>query len=234
MSPTARVTLFYDVVSPWTRIALEVLRRYEKPWQIALELKPINLGYVMGAAGNKPPITVPNKGVYMWGDVVRSSEYYDVTLNQPSQFPVNTQGAQLFLRHISDHPSSSLRAKHIPALSAFFDAVWSNDQPVKTADDLKAILTPLWGKGEDAQKELSRLIEESGTKEMKDRLKAESQALVNEGGAFGMPWMVVEKDGISSSWFGSDRFEQMAAVLGVEWKGPFPDGRKRTITLSHL
>ncbi|KAL9933999.1 hypothetical protein V8E36_007081 [Tilletia maclaganii] len=226
----ARVTLYYDVVSPWTRIAFEVLRRYEKPWQLDLVLTPINLGYVMAASGNKPPISVPNKGAWMWGDMMRSSQFFDVTLNQPANFPINTSGPQLLLRHLSDHPSSSHRAKYIPAIEAFFEAVWTNNKPVKTAEDLQAIVGPLWPK--DQQGEVAKLIEESSTRENKDRLKAESQTLVNDGGAFGMPWMVVEKDGQSTNWFGSDRFEQMATFIGTEWKGPFPDGKKPSI--SHL
>ncbi|KAE8214106.1 hypothetical protein CF327_g2446 [Tilletia walkeri] len=228
MSP-ARITLYYDVVSPWTRIAFDVLRRYEKPWKIEVAFKAINLGYVMGAAGNKPPISVPNKGAWMWGDMLRSSQFYGTTLNQPSDFPINTQPPQLFLRHLSDHPSQHHRSKYVPAIEALFEAVWTNNVPLKTSQDIQGVVGKLWGK--DEQAELGKLIEESSTKEMKDRLKAESKSLVEEGGAFGMPWMVVEKDGKTSNWFGSDRFEQMANVLGVQWKGPFPDGRKREIHL---
>ncbi|CAD6913323.1 unnamed protein product [Tilletia controversa] len=226
---TARITLYYDIVSPWTRVAFDVLRRYEKPWKIQLDFKPINLGYVMGTAGNKPPISVPNKGAWMWGDMLRSSQFYGVTLSQPSNFPINTQPPQLFLRHLCDHPSESTRSKYVPAIEALFAAVWTDNVALKTAADIQSVVGGLWGKEE--QDGLKTLIEESGTKEMKDRLKKESQELVNEGGAFGMPWMVVEKDGQTSNWFGSDRFEQMASFLGVQWKGPFPDGRRREIHL---
>jgi glutathione S-transferase kappa 1 len=36
--------------------------------------------------------------------------------------------------------------------------------------------------------------------------------------------VITRGDGSKSRWFGSDRFEQMAAWLGKEYKGPFADG----------
>lgn len=89
----------------------------------------------------------------------------------------------------------------------------------------------------------------SQSTENKDRVKDEATQLVKEGGcapeiprpdppelprltsscayrAFGFPWIqVTREDGKEYSFFGSDRFEQMAFFLGREWKGPFPNGR---------
>lgn len=45
--------------------ARAVLKRYRQQWDMDLVLKPVFLGGVMNAAGNKPPITVPNKGKWM-------------------------------------------------------------------------------------------------------------------------------------------------------------------------
>lgn len=44
---------------------MTVLKRYEKPWNLDLTIVPIYLGGVMVAAGNKPPVTVLNKGKWM-------------------------------------------------------------------------------------------------------------------------------------------------------------------------
>lgn len=58
---------------------------------------------------------------------------------------------------------------------------------------------------------LESLIAESNAAENKDRIKSESVELVEKGGAFGFPWIVVRReDGVEQSWFGSDRFEIMA------------------------
>lgn len=75
-----KATLYYDIVSPWSFLAYtgapgrscepcdgkrtirltlaehvgSVLKRYRQPWDMQLELKPMFLGGVMQASGNKP------------------------------------------------------------------------------------------------------------------------------------------------------------------------------------
>ncbi len=63
-------------------------------------------------------------------------------------------------------------------------------------------------------------------KEARTKLQEEAKVLVEKNGLFGMPSMEVErgKDGEKVLWFGSDRFEQLAAWLEVPYKGPFADG----------
>lgn len=79
-----KVTLHYDIVSPWSFMAYTserlgpaasttlpdysadrirlllhaVLKRYKQLWDMQLELKPMFLGGVMQAAGNKPYVAV--------------------------------------------------------------------------------------------------------------------------------------------------------------------------------
>ena len=50
---TKRLTceLFYDVVSPYTHLALHVWQRYSKIWPVDLALRPMFLGGVMQATG---------------------------------------------------------------------------------------------------------------------------------------------------------------------------------------
>jgi glutathione S-transferase kappa 1 len=55
-----------------------------------------------------------------------------------------------------------------------------------------------------------KLHAESISPENKNAVKEEAQALVEEDGAFGMPWFHVEYKGKVHKFFGSDRFEVMA------------------------
>ena len=40
--------------------------------------------------GNRPPITVPAKGVWMRQDLSRATKYLDISFQFPDTFPVNT------------------------------------------------------------------------------------------------------------------------------------------------
>lgn len=102
-----------------------------------------------------------------------------------------------------------------------------------------------WGKLDESQ--VKELLEKAASKEMKGKLNSEAVKLVEEGGAFGAPWIVTERDGKSANWFGSDRTEvslkvqfelqrdshpdsylpasqQIAAWLGKPYRGPMADG----------
>lgn len=44
---STRVLFYYDVVSPWSMFAYQILKRYQKPWNLNLVLKPVFLGGIM-------------------------------------------------------------------------------------------------------------------------------------------------------------------------------------------
>lgn len=50
-----RVTLYFDVVSPYTALAWKVLMRYKPIWEFELVLKPVFLGGVMKVGDNPCP-----------------------------------------------------------------------------------------------------------------------------------------------------------------------------------
>ncbi|UZJ51030.1 hypothetical protein CBS101457_000350 [Exobasidium rhododendri] len=218
MTAAQKLVLYVDIVSPWTYVAYTVLQRYKKPWNLDLQIKPINLGYVMKFSGNRPPISVQNKGMWMDEDMKRASIFYGVPLNRPADFPANTFFAQSVLRLISLESPSNFDL----ALQAMFEAVWHERTPIQSAEDIKAVLQKKGIKLSDS--DLTTLIERGISKEERNKLSEETKVLVEEG-CFGMPWMVATRqDGSTSRWFGSDRFEQLASWLGQEYKGPFANG----------
>ncbi|XP_041798008.1 glutathione S-transferase kappa 1-like isoform X2 [Chelmon rostratus] len=78
------VELFYDVVSAYSWLSFEVMCRYRNVWNIDLKLRPAFLGGIMQGSGNKPPVLVPNKFMYMSKDLRRLSGYFGVPLQFPS------------------------------------------------------------------------------------------------------------------------------------------------------
>ncbi|GBN30093.1 Glutathione S-transferase kappa 1 [Araneus ventricosus] len=77
------VEFFYDIISPYSYLAFEVLQRYKNVWRIDLRMKPMLLAGVMKSSGNAPPAVVPNKGIYMAQDLRRLQAYFQVPLDLP-------------------------------------------------------------------------------------------------------------------------------------------------------
>ncbi|TNY23776.1 thioredoxin-like protein [Rhodotorula diobovata] len=220
-----RAVLHYDVVSPWTLFAYAVLKRYRQQWDMDLVLKPVFLGGVMNAAGNKPPITVPNKGKWMnQSDMPLAAQFFEVPYQFPTKFPLNTIHCMRLLRSIEEIAPEKLEK----ATDLFYGAIWqpTGGKTALDAIDPSNFASMLAQDNLFSKAEIDKVVELSTSDKVKGLLKSESQQAVDEG-AFGFPWIVVERDdGEKRSFFGSDRFETIAFWLGKEWKGPVPEGRK--------
>jgi glutathione S-transferase kappa 1 len=59
------IDFYFDCISPFTLLGWVQMFRYEKIWNVNVNLKPFFLGGVMKNSGNKPPGLVPNKAKYM-------------------------------------------------------------------------------------------------------------------------------------------------------------------------
>jgi len=148
------VDFYYDVVSPWSYIGFEVLLRYEKEWDLDITFKPVFLGGVMQASGNKPPATLPAKATYGMSDLTRSSEYFDIPISFPSVFPTNTIQPQRFLHALIKDGKS----EQIPKISrAFWQAYWGGKGIDIGAPEGKGIKEALAGVLSDG--EIQRLLE---------------------------------------------------------------------------
>jgi len=215
------VDFYYDVVSPWSYIGFEVLLRYEQEWNLDITLKPVFLGGVMQATGNKPPATLPAKATYGMADLSRSSKYFQIPISFPSVFPTNTLSAQRFLQAmILEGKSQELRK----VSRSLWQAYWGGKGIDIGAPGGQGIKEALVGVLPD--QEIQRLLEISSSPEAKERLKNTTQEVIDLG-AFGAPWISVKLPGKEAEvFFGSDRFHLIAELIGKEYKGPFPSRSK--------
>ncbi|GAA5870028.1 hypothetical protein JCM3774_004340 [Rhodotorula dairenensis] len=223
-----KATLYYDIVSPWSFMAYTILKRYRQPWDMQLELRPMFLGGVMQASGNKPPITVKNKGIWMNGsDLPLAFDYMKIEHTFPKQFPINTINIMRALRAVQEIAPEKLEK----ATDAFYAAFWQpkpSDPSAMEAVKPDAFPKILSANGLFSEAEIKRIAEAMNSDKIKNLVKEESAKLVADGGAFGFPWIVVSRDdGQERSFFGADRFEQIAYWLGKEWQGPLANKSKR-------
>ncbi|KAJ3346801.1 Glutathione S-transferase kappa 1 [Entophlyctis luteolus] len=233
----SKITFYYDVVSPYSWFGFEIAHRYQRVWKnVRFEFVPVFLGGIMAATGNLPPATNPYKGAHMVKEILFFKKMYDVDIGGlPAKFPSKTLLAQRVLTAMKLQRSDKLE----PASRAFWVRLsrkvfahlglkqrlfWRDGKDIESKTDLLDYLSKVVSPAEAA-----RLINEDAQNEdVKKALTAATAKLVEEQGAFGLPWMVVSRssDGEEMGMFGSDRFEAAAWFLGEMYEGPSPKGNK--------
>lgn len=234
--------LFYDVVSPYTHISLNVWARYirKNVWPVTLQLRPMFLGGVMKATGNSPPGLVAAKGGYMQQDLFRASAHAGVPmLETPSNFLSDVARkvlqVQRVLAAVEEHGGMS-HDTHLDLALAFSHAIHANKllrdgSELHVDDSLFESAFRLAGVQEEDAK---TLIELAASQAVKQRLAATTDEAVARG-VFGSPTVFVSnlgeatpkltRDGGEFMLFGSDRFEMLAYFLDLPWMGPNPEMR---------
>ncbi|KAG8759795.1 Glutathione S-transferase kappa 1 [Serendipita sp. 396] len=216
MPPPIRISFFYDIGSPYTYFAFQIIQRYERIWNIDLELHPTLLGAVFKTTGGVSPAQAsPYKAGFMLKDLERVSQEYQVPFSVGPEFPGNTLQPMRMLRYLKDELSPT---KFREATAHYFQENFVKNTPLSSPEFVTSLPPSIL-----SQDEMKVALSKS--KSVTEKMKAEVEALVNEHQAFGFPWIVVKRDdGQVESWFGSDRFSNIAWWLGPEypWLGPVP------------
>lgn len=189
-----KVEFFYDYVSVYSYLADSQLCNLSGA---DIVYRPMFLGAVMEAAGNRPPGTVKAKGRYMGTDIKRWADRYSLTFRMNPVFPQNTLKA-LRLALVAQK-NGVFEAVH-PAL---FDAMWVHE---KNLSD-EAVIAEI-----AAEAGLS--ISDIEAPAIKEELKANTAEAVTRG-AFGAPTFFVG----DQMFFGNDRFDFIEEALEKCGKG---------------
>ena len=188
----AKLEFFFDYVSSYSYLADHRLRALDLG---EIHYRPMFLGGVMQATGNKPPATVPAKGAYLMRDLKRWAGHYDVPFRMNSVFPQNT--IKVLRLALVAQARGSFPDLH-PRL---FSAMYAEDLDL-TQDDVLAGL--LESAGLDAADYLSAITDPA----VKAQLKENTEEAV-ERGAFGAPTFFVGEE----MFFGNDRFDFITEAL---------------------
>jgi len=188
---SAKLEFFFDYVSPYTYLANSQLEKMDAE----IVYRPMFLGGVMNATGNKPPMQVPARGDYLKRDVHRWASHYAVRFNWPTVFPQNTVNA-LRAAIVAMHQGKQ-SAVHQP----LFDAIWVHGKDLGDDTVLATIIA-------DAGLSPEEVLEEIKSDTIKNELRANSDEAV-ERGAFGAPTFFVGDE----MFFGNDRFDFIEKAL---------------------
>jgi glutathione S-transferase kappa 1 len=214
-----KVDFYFDVMSPYTYIAWKILVNYRSVWNLDVIFKPFALGMIMKGSGNTPPGLVPSKANWMFQDISRTVNVMNLShfIPPPSNFFTHFGKVCLSVNRMLCDAIPKLDKEGRWALVDFaFSLMWEdrslrNDKNEFIGNE-EAVAARLSPDGRfSSQRGRAVLIANS------------AQAL--ERKAFGSPtFYFPDTDEI---FFGSDRFEQMAAIHGLKWEGPNGINRSR-------
>jgi len=177
----------------------------------------------MKMSGNRPPMMVPAKGIYMNKDLERNSSYFQLPLKlieDPFNILVETGSirAQRFLTAIN-----LFYPKYLEEVSRqLWMRIWARGEDIFHNDSLHQAAKMAKMRDADIEKCLSLIDDPS----VKEALKQTTEEAI-EHGAFGAPTIVVHKKESTELFFGADRFPLIAMALNQEWKGPVPDAKSK-------
>ncbi|MHB1249466.1 MAG: 2-hydroxychromene-2-carboxylate isomerase [Polaromonas sp.] len=191
------VDFYFDFGSPASYLAWTQLPKICAESGAALNCKPMLLGGVFQATGNRAPISVPLKGSYLFDDLGRFARRYGVAFKPNPLFPVNT----ITLMRVASGLQMRADPRFDGFVKAMFEAMWIN---AKNLGDAATLAEVLDAAGLDAAGLMALAAEQAA----KDRLRADTEAAVARG-IFGAPTMFVG----DTMYWGQDRLDFVREAL---------------------
>lgn len=191
---TPQVEIFFDLSSPWTRIAFHNFRLWSADKDVDVVWRPFLVGGVFNAvndsvyAGRQSPDNPKVRLTYAW--LREWAKLAGVAMNFPSpHHPVKSVHAMRFCCAIEGDQAALLRFAE-----GAFDAYFADQQNI---DDPAVLIAIARAAGLDGE----RLAEQAQTAEIKARLRDNTQDAIDRG-AFGSPTFFVER---KFMYFGNDQ-----------------------------
>lgn len=200
---TATVEFFFDLSSPWTRIAFHNCRNWSQGRDIAIIWRPFLVGGVFNAvndsvyAGRQNPDNPKLRLSFLW--LKEWASLAGVTMNFPStHHPVRSVQAMRFCCALEQDQAQLVRFAE-----AAFEAYFADQQNL---DDPEVLVEIANGCGLDGK----RLAILASDEPIKNRLRASTQEAIDRG-AFGSPTLYV--DG-RFQYFGNDQLPLVYHRIG--------------------
>ena len=195
-----RIEFFFDCSSPWTYLAFHRIEEVAAEARADLVWKPILVGGVFNQVNpgvyEQRAQPVPAKLRYHAKDLADWARLYGLRIGWPDVFPVNSVKAMRGCIAAED-------AGRLPAYArAVFEAYWGDLEDISQASVLEKVAKRA---GLEPTAFFARIAEQ----EIKDRLRANTDELIERGG-FGSPTIVVDGDDL---YFGNDRLPLVREAL---------------------
>ena len=191
------VEFYFDLGSPYSYLAYYRLLQMAEQQEIQIVYKPILLGGVFKATGNRSPIEIPVKGVYSILDMQRWAEYYQIPMQMNPHFPMNT----LTLMRILTGVQLLHLEKFEQVLKLLFDGMFGTPQNLNEPTVLAEVLKPSGFSVEDIMSMVQSDV-------VKQKLITETEQAIQRG-IFGAPTFFVGDE----MYWGQDRLHFVEQAL---------------------
>ena len=191
------VEFYFDLGSPYSYLAYYRLLQMAERQEIQIVYKPILLGGVFKATGNRSPIEISVKGVYSILDMQRWAEYYQIPMQINPHFPMNT----LTLMRILTGVQLLHLEKFEQVLKLLFDAMFGTPQNLNEPTVLAEVLKPSGFSVEDIMSMVQSDV-------VKQKLITETEQAILRG-IFGAPTFFVGDE----MYWGQDRLHFVEQAL---------------------
>ncbi len=191
---------FFDCSSPWTYLAFSRIEKICADAGAELVWRPILVGGVFNSVNpsvyEQRANPVPAKSRYYLKDLQDWARYQQLVIGQPAVFPVNSVKAMRGVFVAMEHGCVSSYVERT------FHTYWSDLKDISNDQVLAEIVQAV---GLDQQEFFDKI----GQQVYKDRLKENTQELIERGG-FGSPTFFI--DG-TDMYFGNDRIPLIESIL---------------------
>ena len=194
---TKAVEFFFDVGSPAAYLAWTQLPQIVRQAGSEIEYRPMLLGGVFQATGNRSPMQVPAKGQYLVDDLQRFARRYGVPFRHNPHFPVNTLALMRMVLGLQLREPQRME----PFVDAVYRALWVDALDM---NDPAVVTAVLQRSGFEPEKMLALANDPA----VKDDLKAATQEAVARG-VFGAPTFFVGGE----MFWGQDRLDFVKEAL---------------------
>lgn len=191
------VEFYFDLGSPYSYLAYYHLLQMAEQQEIQIVYKPILLGGVFKATGNRSPIEIPVKGGYSILDMQRWAEYYQIPMHMNPHFPMNT----LTLMRILTGVQLLHLEKFEQVLKLLFDAMFGTPQNLNEPTVLAEVLEPSGFSVDDIMSMVQSEV-------VKQKLITETELAIQRG-LFGAPTFFVGDE----MYWGQDRLHFVEQAL---------------------
>jgi 2-hydroxychromene-2-carboxylate isomerase len=197
------VEYFFDCSSPWTYLAFSCIESICEATGAELIWKPVLVGGVFNAVNQsvyeQRSNPVPAKARYYQKDLQDWARFQNIVIGQPDVFPVNSVKAMRGVFVAMEHDCVSAYAE------AVFRTYWSDLKDISQLDVLTDIVASV---GLNSDEFFMKINDQ----EYKDKLKSNTDELIQRGG-FGSPTFFVDE---TDMYFGNDRLPLLEARLRSE------------------